>query len=114
MARQMSSIFPKSIAGKGHEVFGLGLPPEVKALIEKIQEPIEVLSRFVEGKIQPLRFRWRGRVFTVSEIAGSWVAQSGEQRVHFFSVGVGTRDYYEIAYRVQTSRWSLENVYLDP
>ena len=31
------------------------------ALIEKVQEPVEVLTKFVEGQIQPMRFRWRGR-----------------------------------------------------
>ena len=71
-------------------------------MIEKIQEPIEVLTKFVEGTIEPLRFRWRGRVFTVSEITGAWIKKDGERRTHFFSVGVGSRDYYELSYQAQT------------
>jgi hypothetical protein len=82
-------------------------------VIEKIQEPIEVLTKFVDGKIQPMRFRWRGRVFTVSEIAGLWDKRVGEHRAHFFSVGVGTRDYYELCYQTRSSQWTLENIYLD-
>jgi hypothetical protein len=82
-------------------------------MIEKIQEPIEVLTKFLEGKIQPLRFRWRGRTFTVSETTGNWVKRVGEHRVHYFSVGVGTKDYYEICYEARTLRWSLENIYLE-
>ncbi len=82
-------------------------------MIEKIHEPIEVLGKFLEGKIQPLRFRWRGRVFTVSDVTGTWIKRVGEQRVHYFSLGVGTKDSYEISYAPQTSRWTLENIYLE-
>ena len=80
-------------------------------MVEKVQEPIEVLSRFVEGKIQPVRFRWRGRIFTVSRISSAWMRREGEQREHFFSVGVGERESYELCYRPQTSQWTLENIH---
>jgi hypothetical protein len=82
-------------------------------LVERVQEPIEVLTKFVEGKILPLRFRWRGRVFTIERVTGAWSKRVGDHRVHFFSVGVGTRDFYEISYQARTSRWTLENVYLE-
>ena len=82
-------------------------------MVEKVQEPIEVLSRFVEGKIQPVRFRWRGRVYTVSTIASTWLRRSADGREHFFSVGAGTREHYELRYRPQTSQWTLENVYVE-
>lgn len=82
-------------------------------MIEKVQEPIEVLSRFVEGKVQPMRFRWRGRVFTVSEITGTWLKRTGDQPSHFFSVGVGTHDHYELCFRPRSCQWTLENIYQD-
>lgn len=80
-------------------------------MVEKVQEPIEVLSRFVEGKIQPVRFRWRGRVYTVSRIVSAWRRRNGDEPEHFFSVGAGSREHYELCYRPQTSQWTLENVY---
>ncbi len=80
-------------------------------MVESVQEPIEVLSRFVEGKVQPVRFRWRGRVFTVSRISSAWLKREGERREHFFSVGAGGREQYELSYRPDTSQWTLENVY---
>jgi hypothetical protein len=52
-------------------------------------------------------------VFTVSEITGLWDKRIGEHRAHFFSVGVGTRDYYELCYQARTSQWTLENIYLE-
>jgi len=78
---------------------------------EKVQEPIEVLSRFVEGKIQPVRFRWRGRVYTVSSVASAWLRRDGTQPEHFFAVQAGAREHYELCYRPQTSQWTLENLY---
>jgi hypothetical protein len=80
-------------------------------VVEKVQEPIEVLSRFVEGKVHPVRFRWRGRVFTVSRIASAWQQREGDRREHFFSVGAGSREQYELSYRPETSQWTLENVH---
>jgi hypothetical protein len=80
-------------------------------MIEKIEEPIEVLSRFVDGKLEPMRFRWRGRVLTVTEVAGSWIQQAGDSRVHYFSVATGTRETYEICFRPRTYRWVLQTVY---
>ena len=82
-------------------------------VIEKVQEPVEVLGKFAEGSIQPLRFRWRGRVFTVAEITGTWIKRVGDHREHFFSVGVGSRDYYELSFQARTSKWTLENIYTD-
>jgi hypothetical protein len=82
-------------------------------MIEKVQEPIEVLSRFVEGKVQPMRFRWRGRVFTVSRITSTWMKRVGDQRAHFFSVGVGTHDHYELSFQPRSCQWTLENIYED-
>jgi hypothetical protein len=82
-------------------------------VIEKIQEPIEVLVKFLEGKIQPMRFRWRGRVFTVSAVTGTWIKRVGEHRVHYFSVGTGTKDSYELSFEARTTRWTLENIYLE-
>ena len=37
--------------------------------------------------------------------------REGEQREHFFSVGVGERESYELCYRPQTSQWTLENIH---
>ena len=82
-------------------------------MIEKVQEPVEVLGKFAEGSIQPLRFRWRGRVFTVAEITGTWIKRVGDHREHFFSVGVGSRDDYELCFQARTSKWSLEYIYTD-
>ncbi len=107
----MSGILRLSRAG-GDARAGT-LAEETETVIEKVQEPIEVLTKFLEGQIQPLKFRWRGRVFVVSEVTGTWVKRVGEHQMHFFSVGVGTNDYYEISYEARTSRWKLENIYLE-
>lgn len=110
--RLSCSVFTRN-AGKGSRIGALLDAWKVATMIEKIQEPIEVLTKFLEGKILPLRFRWRGRTFTVSETTGNWIKRVGEHRVHYFSVGVGTKDSYELSYEARTSRWTLENIYLE-
>ena len=37
-------------------------------MFETLNDPVDVLTAFTEGKLEPLRFRWRG---SVDQIRGS-------------------------------------------
>ena len=67
---------------------------------------------FVRGFLGTTSFGWSTFV-TVAEITGTWIKTAGEQKVHFFSVGVGTHDYYEICFQPRSCQWVLENIHLE-
>ena len=82
-------------------------------MIETIQEPIEVITVFSNGRIQPVRFRWRQRVVKVRSVTGDWVKEEGADRVHFFSILAASGDYFEISYRTRDLRWTLCRVWIE-
>ena len=82
-------------------------------MLEALNQPVEVLSLFSEGKVKPLRFRWRGRVVRVRRVTGEWVRQEGIGRVHYFSLLSEGSDYFELAYDVDQSHWRICRVWLE-
>ena len=67
-------------------------------------ETIEVTARFdPEGKITPISFVWRGRVYPVESIGRSWEARDG---LHMLVMVPGNRAYHLI-YNPQDKTWKL-------
>ena len=82
-------------------------------MIQSVQEPIEVITMFSEGRVQPLRFRWGKRVVRVSKVTGEWARSEGDSRIHYYSVLGDTSDYFELAYDARKVQWTLVKVWLD-
>ena len=82
-------------------------------MLEAVDRPIEVLSLFRDGRIQPLRFRWNGKVFRVRRVSGEWERLEGVGAVRYFSVLVEDRDYFELAYEVFQHRWRICRVWVE-
>ncbi len=82
-------------------------------MIQSVQEPIEVITMFAEGRVQPLRFRWGKRVVRVSKVTGEWARNEGDSRIHYYSVLGDSSDYFELAYDARKVQWTLVKVWLD-
>jgi hypothetical protein len=82
-------------------------------MVEAIDEPIEIITLFRNGKVVPMRFRWRNRVIRIRRVAGDWSSNSGRDRVHYFSVIGESTDCFEIAYDMSKMSWTLARVWLD-
>ncbi len=82
-------------------------------MLEQLNQPIEVLGYFGEGRMRPLRFRWRGRVVRVRRVTGEWSRPEGAGRVHYYSVVADNADYFELAYDVDQSAWRLCRAWLE-
>ncbi|MDD5088709.1 MAG: hypothetical protein PHI18_07925 [bacterium] len=82
--------------------------------METIQEPVEVIALFREGKLSPLRFRWRQRVYRVTRINGGWDTEEGATRYHHFAVmsESGGDDVFELSYNARAHHWRIEKVSL--
>ena len=82
-------------------------------MLEVLNHPVEVLSLFTEGKIRPLRFRWRGRVVRVRRVTGEWHRREGHGKVHYFSVLAENDDYFELAFDITLESWRICRVWLE-
>jgi hypothetical protein len=76
-------------------------------MFETLDEPVDVLTCFLGGRVRPLRFRWRGKVIRVRKVTGEWTRREGSHRLSYFSVeGAGTESY-ELRYDSRSQSWTL-------
>jgi hypothetical protein len=83
--------------------------------IEEISEAIEVIVVFQSGKLAPVKFRWRNRIYKVERINGHWSTDVGTIRSHHYAVttdGKRDTDVFELCYNERRHDWVLEKVSL--
>jgi hypothetical protein len=80
--------------------------------LEDIREPVEVIAMFRFGRLSPLRFRWRDRVYKIERINGGWVSEEGAVRYHHFAVSSDGPDVFELSYNERAHTWKIERVSL--
>jgi len=80
---------------------------------EEIHDPIEVITFFERGRLHPLRFKWKGKVYKVARVNSFWSVQEGLTRQYHFSVTSSTPDCYELIFDTADFNWQLARVYLE-
>jgi len=80
--------------------------------LEDIHEPVEMIALFRLGKLLPLKFRWRERVYRVERINGNWTTDEGALRIHHFAVAADGPDIFDLSYNERAHSWKLEKVSL--
>lgn len=74
----------------------------------EIRERVDVIAVFDPG-VRPVKFKWKGRVYSVKEITHTWTSREGSARLIHFSVTDGG-GLFEITCDTSTLRWSLLRV----
>ena len=82
-------------------------------MIQDINEAVTVLTRFGGGQIDPLRFKWKNRVFDVDRVTGKWEEHDGQYKLYYFAVVTKAEDYYELIYSTRTVGWTLSRTDLE-
>ncbi len=80
---------------------------------EDLNDPIEVIALFRGGKMRPLKFRWKDRVYRVEKVNGGWVSDEGSSRFYHYSVMTDGPDVYEICYNSSRFSWRIERVCME-
>ena len=75
-------------------------------------ERINVGAVFSSGGVRPAWFMWRGRKYTVSEVAYAWESKEGMARLRHFSVVSGA-NVYCLAYNPLECSWEIRKVEQD-
>lgn len=81
-------------------------------MIEKIQEKVEVILRFrltPKPETQIYKIRWRGKEYTINELAYHHKVWEGKTRMHKFAVSTGSLDF-RLSYDTENLFWFLEEV----
>ena len=76
-------------------------------MFESLNDPVDVLMVIVDGRMQPLRFRWQGRVIRVSRVSGEWTRREGQALLRHFAVEGKGKETYELCFDPRGPRWIL-------
>jgi len=83
-------------------------------VFESLSDPIDVITAFVAGGIQPLRFRWQGRVVRVGKVTGQWSRREGRTVLRYFAVESRAGESFELCYDPRGPRWILARAWTGP
>ncbi len=82
-------------------------------MFESLNDTVDVLTAFVDGKVQPLRFRWKGRILRVRKVTGRWSRQEGQRVIQCFAIECAGSESYELCYDPRGPRWILSRAWTD-
>lgn len=80
-------------------------------MFESLNDPVDVLIAFVDGRIRPLRFRWQGRVVRLKRVSGEWSRREGQSVLRYFAVESEADESFELCYDPRTPRWVLSRAW---
>ncbi len=83
------------------------------ATIQELNEPVDVVTIFREGRMAPVKFRWAGRTHPVTRVAYRWVTRQGAYPVHHFSIVADGDTTYELILNTQPMQWSVAKVQME-
>ncbi len=83
-------------------------------MFESLNDPVDVLTVFVDGGMRPVRFRWQGRVVRVRRVTGQWNRRDGQAVLRFFAVQGPTDESYELCYDARGPKWILNRAWTAP
>ena len=79
--------------------------------VEEIGDPVAVLATCAGGKIEPRRFKWNGRSYSIEQVNAHWVdRQPDGYRLHY-SVQSGDETYY-LHFASNEVQWWLDQIVL--
>lgn len=80
--------------------------------VQKVNDNIDMIALFKNGKIKPLVFLWRGQRMKDLVVLSSWEIRYGEGKRVFFKVCYENDTIYQIYLDTNCWRWTLETVFV--
>lgn len=77
---------------------------------QQINEKIHVLVSFIDNKVQPLVFRWGGKIYKIKKVHLVHVNKLGKSNLYHFSV-TDDSTYYKLTYHSDEMHWTLSEIY---
>lgn len=75
----------------------------------ELNEKIEVLAHFSNGKIKPEIFTWKNREYKIKKITYAWQERAGQEIISYFSVDTDP-NLYQISFNNTSFRWQIDKI----
>jgi hypothetical protein len=80
---------------------------------QEIFEPIQVISFFENGRLHPLRFKWKSVVYKIIDVNSSWSQKEGAAHQHHFFVTTDSPNSFELVFDTDNFNWQVAQVYFE-
>jgi len=81
-------------------------------MLEQINEPIEVVSYFKQGRLIPVKFFWQGKPYFVQKVNLDYSHWEGRSKVYYFAVSDNV-NYFKLQFDTDTLKWILLESYTE-
>jgi len=81
-------------------------------MLEKVDEPIEVLVNFNQHKVMPVSFKWRGKIYAIEKLNLVHKERSGNDKIYYFSVS-DKINYFRLAFFTRDLSWRIQELFFD-
>lgn len=81
-------------------------------MLEKINEPVEVLVKFNRNQVVPTFFKWRNKTYRVDKISLIHKERQGGDKIYYFSVSDAV-NFFRLAFFTRDLSWRLEELYYE-
>ena len=81
-------------------------------MLEKVDEPIEVLVNFNKNKVIPTLFKWRGKIYHIEKLNLVHKQRQGNDKIYYFSVS-NNANFFRLAFSTVDLSWRLEELYYE-
>jgi len=82
-------------------------------MYQEMDEPIEVVVLFQNHKMKPSRFRWKDRVYRISEVTGDWKTDVGAYRIRHFAVVDNSSNFFQLSYDERKTSWVISKIWVE-
>lgn len=81
-------------------------------MYQTINDSIDVVGYFSQGKFYPRKFRWQQKTYDISEVTLSAFVRDGGVRQQFYSVVVAA-NVYRLCHNLENQQWQLREVWCE-
>jgi hypothetical protein len=81
-------------------------------MLEKLDEPIEVLVKFNSKEVLPTFFKWREKTYKIEKLNMVHKERQGNDKVYYFSVS-DNANFFRLAFFTRDLSWRIKELYYD-
>ena len=83
-----------------------------KDMLEKLNDPIQVLAQFNGKKIMPEFFKWRDKTYKIEKLNMVHKERDGNDKIYYFSV-TDNANFFRLAFFTRDLSWKIEELWYE-
>jgi hypothetical protein len=81
-------------------------------MLEKVDDPIEVVVNFNAHQVMPTSFKWQGREYNVEKLNLVHKERDGNDKIYYFSVSDKV-NYFRLAFFTRDLSWRIQEIFFE-